>query len=48
LPAIQLIEALLFLSMIPLHADHINHQLAFLAVGLQKLDNSFRQRGLES
>jgi thiamine kinase-like enzyme len=47
IPSIQLIESLLFLSMIPLHADHLNHQIAFLAVGLQKLDACFRQRGIE-
>lgn len=35
LPQIQLIESLLFLSMIPLHADRPDSQCAFLAQGLQ-------------
>ncbi|MCR5786093.1 MAG: hypothetical protein K6G28_00105 [Acholeplasmatales bacterium] len=35
---IEIIESLLFLSMIPLHNENINHQYAMLAVGLQILD----------
>lgn len=35
---IELIEALLFLSMIPLHGENINHQYAMLATGLEILD----------
>lgn len=35
---IELIEALLFLSMIPLHGENVNHQYAMLATGLQILD----------
>lgn len=35
LPQIRLIESLLFLSMIPLHADRPDSQMAFLAQGLR-------------
>ena len=35
---IKLIEALLFLSMIPLHREDKNHQFAMLAAGIQILD----------
>lgn len=35
--AIRFIEATLFLSMIPLHSDHPDRQLAMLSVGLQLL-----------
>lgn len=35
LPAVRLVESLLFLSMIPLHADRPRSQQAFLARGLQ-------------
>lgn len=35
---IELIEALLFLSMIPLHGESVNHQYAMLATGVQILD----------
>ena len=35
---IELIEALLFLSMIPLHGENINHQLVMLGTGLEILD----------
>jgi len=35
---IELIESLLFLSMIPLHGESENHQLAMLCTGLQILD----------
>lgn len=35
---IELIESLLFLSMIPLHNEDINHQYAMLATGIQILD----------
>lgn len=34
---LKLIEGLLFLSMIPLHSDHVNRQYAMLATGLQLL-----------
>lgn len=36
---IELIEALLFLSMIPLHGENKMHQFAMLATGIQILDN---------
>lgn len=35
---IELIEALLFLSMIPLHGESLEHQYAMLATGIQILD----------
>ena len=35
---IELIEALLFLSMLPLHSDNIKHQYVMLAKGLEILD----------
>lgn len=35
---IELIEALLFISMIPLHSENINHQLVMLGTGLSILD----------
>jgi len=37
---LQLVESLLFLSMIPLHSDHLNRQYAMLATGLQLLDEA--------
>ena len=37
---IELIEALLFLSMIPLHNENRDHQLVMLATGLQLLDRN--------
>lgn len=36
--AVALIEALLFISMVPLHKDFPNRQLMMLATGIQKLD----------
>lgn len=36
---IRLIESLLFLSMIPLHNESINHQMIFLAVALEILNS---------
>ncbi|MCD8225324.1 MAG: aminoglycoside phosphotransferase family protein [Clostridiales bacterium] len=41
---IELIEALLFLSMIPLHGESKRHQYAMLATGIQILDNILRIR----
>lgn len=38
LKKIELIEALLFLSMIPLHNESFDHQLVMLSTGLQILD----------
>ena len=35
---IEIIEALLFLSMIPLHKECVNHQMAMLATGITILD----------
>lgn len=38
LKKIELIESLLFLSMIPLHGENINHQLAMLGTGIEILN----------
>lgn len=40
LAEVELIESLLFLSMVPLHRESLDHQLAMLATGLQLLDRS--------
>lgn len=40
LPKIELIEALLFLSMIPLHGENIKHQLTMLGTGLNILNRT--------
>jgi D-Tyr-tRNAtyr deacylase len=42
---IELIEGLLFISMIPLHADDKNRQLAQFLIGLQCLNNQINKRG---
>ncbi len=44
---IELIEALLFLSMIPLHGESVKHQYAMLATGIQILDRVLDIRGQE-
>lgn len=44
LPEIELIEALLFLSMVPLHPESVARQMAMLATGLQLLDRSLNVR----
>lgn len=41
---IRLIEATLFLSMIPLHSDHVNRQFAMLATGIILLDRVIHNR----
>ena len=38
LKKIELIEALLFLSMIPLHGESIRHQMVMLGTGLEILN----------
>ena len=38
LDEIKLIEGLLFISMLPLHKDHFERQLAFYSVGIQRLN----------
>ena len=38
LKKIELIEALLFLSMVPLHGESLQHQMAMLATGMEILD----------
>lgn len=43
---IELIEALLFISMIPLHSDYPERQLAFFCQGITFLSNQVRKRGL--
>ena len=40
LERIELIEALLFLSMIPLHKESVKHQMVMLAMGLDILDRT--------
>ena len=35
---IKLIEGLLFISMLPLHKDHFERQLAFYSIGIQLLN----------
>lgn len=40
LDEIELIESLLFLSMVPLHSESLDHQVAMLATGLRLLDRS--------
>lgn len=41
---VELIEALLFLSMIPLHGESVKHQYAMLATGIQLLDRMLEIR----
>ena len=43
---IELIEALLFISMIPLHNDYPDRQLAFFCQGIKILNNQIKERGL--
>lgn len=43
---IELIEGLLFISMIPLHNDYPDRQIAFFARGIQILNNQLVRRGL--
>ena len=40
LERIELIESLLFLSMIPLHKENVRHQMVMLAIGLDILDRN--------
>ncbi|MBX7138502.1 MAG: phosphotransferase [Oligoflexia bacterium] len=46
LNAVEVIEALLFLSMIPLHADHPHRQIVMLATGAQRIDKAVRRAGI--
>lgn len=41
LKKIEFIEALLFLSMIPLHSENVNHQMVMLGTGIEILDRLF-------
>ena len=43
---IELIEGLLFISMIPLHSDYKDRQLAFYTQGIKILNNQLEVRGL--
>lgn len=43
---IELIEGLLFISMIPLHNDYPDRQMAFFTRGIQILNNQLVRRGL--
>ena len=45
---IALIEALLFISMVPMHSDFPNRQLVMLAQGIVKVDQVYKQIGLSS
>ena len=38
---IKMIEGLLFISMLPLHSDNVERQLAFFCIGLQRLNEIF-------
>jgi len=38
---IKMIEGLLFISMLPLHVDNVERQLAFFCIGLQRLNEIF-------
>lgn len=44
---IELIEGLLFISMIPLHSDNSNTQILYYITGLKCLNNQLKKRGLE-
>lgn len=44
---IELIEGLLFISMIPLHSDNSNTQIMYYITGLKCLNNQLKIRGLE-
>ena len=41
LDKIKMIEGLLFISMLPLHEDNVERQLAFFCIGLQRLNEIF-------
>ena len=41
LDEIKMIEGLLFISMLPLHGDNVERQLAFFCIGLQRLNEIF-------
>ena len=43
---IELIEALLFISMIPLHNDYPDRQLAFFCQGVKLLNHQIEERGV--
>ena len=47
LKKIELIESLLFLSMIPLHGESIKHQMAMLATGVEILDRVMKLRKIK-
>ena len=41
LEEIKMIEGLLFISMLPLHSDNVERQLAFFCIGLERLNEIF-------
>jgi len=41
LDEIKMIEGLLFISMLPLHKDNLENQLAFYSIGIQRLNEIF-------
>ena len=43
---IELIEGLLFISMIPLHNDYPMRQIAFFSQGIKMLNNQLKRRGI--
>ena len=43
---IELIEGLLFISMIPLHDDYPQRQIAFFSQGIQMLNNQLKRRSI--
>ena len=41
LDEIKMIEGLLFISMLPLHSDNPERQLAFFCIGIERLNEIF-------
>ena len=41
LDEIKIIEGLLFISMLPLHKDNFDRQLAFFSIGIKRLNEIF-------
>ena len=44
LDEIKMIEGLLFISMLPLHSDNVERQLAFFCIGLERLNEIFGEK----
>ena len=45
LDEIKIIEGLLFISMLPLHKDHFERQLALYSIGIQRLNEALDNFG---